>query len=69
MSRSSKRIYVGKITGGHKRKRAPEKVAMDKFNRPKVFREKRRLLEALDADQELRDFLFFNDDDEDYTNG
>ena len=50
MSRS-KKIYVGKITGGHKRKRAPEKVAMDKFHRPKVFREKRRLLEALDADQ------------------
>mgnify|MGYP001167594289 FL=1 len=39
------------------RKRSPEKVSMDRLNRPKVFRSLKRELEAQDADDEIKEYL------------
>ena len=38
------------------KKRNPEKVVMDRYYHPKVFRSKRISLRAKDADQQIKDF-------------
>lgn len=39
------------------KKRNPEKVVMDRYYHPKVFRRSKRTLEAQEIDREITDYL------------
>ena len=54
MSRSSRKF---KFSVPKVKPRSAEKVLMDTFTRPKVFRRSKRELLAKEADKEIRDFL------------
>lgn len=55
--KNSKGFTLSFDSGPSARKRSPEKVSMDQMNRPKVFRSRKRALEAQDADNQIKDYM------------